>query len=196
MPSAAVSGSTPAATSSASAPSALATLNSPGSRTSSGDVDAVAARRPRSTDPPGTATTPPATPVRVGVADGVRRHRQALGAAGSTIARAPLVVDAHDRAVAARRGEQLRLRVEVVVHVAVEVEVVGAQVGEAGDVEAHAVDATEAQRVAGHLHRHRGDAALAHHREQRVHVGGLRGRAHGRHDVVADPRADGADDAR
>ena len=51
------------------------------------------------------------------------------------------------------------------------------EVGEDGDVEDAAVDPAEHQRVAGDLHGDRLDAALAHHREQRLQVGGLGGGA-------------------
>ena len=71
-----------------------------------------------------------------------------------------------------------------------------AEVGEDGDVEDAAVDPAEDQRVAGDLHGDRVDAALAHHGEQGLEVGGLGGGALGLDALVADAHLDGADQAR
>ena len=66
---------------------------------------------------------------------------------------AVLVVGVDQSAAAPLGGEQGGLGLEVVLEVAVEVEVVAAEVGEHGDVEDHAVDAALHQGVAGDLHR-------------------------------------------
>lgn len=63
----------------------------------------------------------------------------------------PLVVDAHDGRGGPRRLEEARLRLEVVLHRAVVVQVLAAEVRERRDVEADAVDAPLVERVAGHL---------------------------------------------
>ena len=86
-----------------------------------------------------------------------------------------LVVDVDQAEPGPLGGEQRRLGAVVVLDVGVEVEVVAAEVEEDRDVEDDAVDAAHHQRVAGDLHRAGLDAALAHHREQRVQVGRLRG---------------------
>ncbi len=93
-------------------------------------------------------------------------------------------------------GEQGRLGREVVVHVGVEVEVVATEVGEHGDVEHHPVDPAHHQRVARHLHRASLHSAFAHHREQRVQVGGLRRGERRLHVGAGDSGADGADRGR
>jgi hypothetical protein len=92
-----------------------------------------------------------------------------------------------------RRREQRRLGLEVGLEVGVEVEVVLGQVGEHGDVERRAVDATQRQGMAGDLHGDCLDAAFAHHCEQRLQVGRLGGRADARHGFVTDAGLDGAD---
>ena len=112
---------------------------------------------------------------------------------------ARVVVDAHHRSgcVRWRSGrEQPRLGVEVVLHRRVEVEVVPRQVGEAADREVDAVDAPEAQRVAGHLHHHGVDALFDHQRQQGLQIGRLGGGQRARQVLARDPDADGADQAR
>ncbi len=66
---------------------------------------------------------------------------------------APGVVDADDAAPGVPRGEQQRLRREVLLHRRVVVEVVLGEVGEPGDVDDEAVDPVLGQGVAGDLHR-------------------------------------------
>ena len=120
--------------------------------------------------------------------DGHRRAVRELAAG--------VVVDHHDAGPRARRREQLRLRREVRRHVAVEVEVVLAEVGEADDVEHQAVDPTHRHRDARDLHDDRVGVTLAHDREQRLQVRRLRCRADAGERVVADPRLDRPDQAR
>ena len=106
----------------------------------------------------------------------------------------PHAIDADHGAARAGRGEEVRLGGEVVLHGAVEVEVVLAQLGEDRDVVDDPVDATEHERVTGDLHRHGGDTLLAHDGEQGMQVGCLGGGAVVRHIAVADAHAGGADD--
>ena len=73
---------------------------------------------------------------------------------------------------------------------------VAPEVGEDGDVEDDPVDPAHHQGVARHLHRAGRHAALAHHREQAVQVGGLRRGQRGLHVGAGDPGADGADRRR
>ena len=111
---------------------------------------------------------------------------------------ARLVVDAHHRNVGVRGGlgvEQPRLGVEVVLHRRMEVQVVAGQIGEPAHGEVHGVDPAQGQRVAGHLHHDGVDAALDHHGEQRLQVGGLRGGERAGLVAPVDPDADGADQA-
>ena len=84
------------------------------------------------------------------------------------------VVDVDDADAAELGGEQPGLGREVVVHGRVVVEVVLGQVGEQRDLVEAPADPAQVQRVAGDLHGRGGDAPLAHQREQRVQVGGLR----------------------
>ena len=104
------------------------------------------------------------------------------------------VVDVDQPAPCPAGGEEGGLGGEVVVEVGVEVEVVAPEVGEHGDVEDHAVDPAQDQRVARDLHQAAGDPALAHHREQPVQVRRLRRRQHGPDVLAVDAGADGADD--
>jgi hypothetical protein len=88
---------------------------------------------------------------RAGVAGHVPDGRDLRGVAQQPTVR---VVEAHDRAVGATRLEEHGLGVEVGLHGAVVVEVVLAEVGEAGDREPRAVDAVLDQRVRRHLDGH------------------------------------------
>ncbi len=106
------------------------------------------------------------------------------------------VVDVDETESRPLGGEQRGLGREVVVHVGMEVEVVAAEVGEHGDVEDHPVDPAHHERVARHLHRTGLHAAFAHHREQCVQVGRLRGGERGLHVGAGDAGADGADRGR
>ncbi len=69
------------------------------------------------------------------------------------------------------------------------------QVGEQGHVVDHTVDAVQGQGVAGDLHDAGVQAALGHHSEEGVQVGGLRGGPHAGDPLRADPGLDGADQA-
>ena len=93
-------------------------------------------------------------------------------------------------------GEEPPLGDGVLLHRAVEVEVVLGEVREHGHVEGDAVHAVERERVGGHLHRHPAHAGRHHLREQPLQLDRL-GRGLTR---VASPAADdvldGADDAR
>ena len=93
-------------------------------------------------------------------------------------------VEADDGATRAVGAEQRQLRLEVLAHVGVVVEVVVGEVGEAGDVEHDAVDATPAERLRAHLDGDRLDAALAHQGEEGVHLVRL-GRRQPRHDDLS-----------
>ena len=184
--------SSPASPVAAIAQSALATLKSPasgtpaGKRSPSGPSTAnVAPSGARATSTARqSASLPNAEKVRSGI-DGLVEQPPAVG-----------VVEVDQPAARPLRGEQRRLRREVVLDVRVEVEVVTAQVGERGDVEHHAVDPAHHERVARDLHRAGGDAVLAHHREQRVQVGCLRRGQRGLHVGARDPGADRADHRR
>ena len=99
-----------------------------------------------------------------------------------------------DAAAVDDRGvEQPRLGVEVVLHRRVEVEVVAGQVGEAADGEFDPVDASEAQRVARHLHHDGVDALLEHQRKQGLQIGRFRCGQRAGQILAGDPDADGAD---
>ena len=91
---------------------------------------------------------------------------------------------ADHRALRPVGAEQRQLRLEVLAHVGVVVEVVVGEVGEAGDVEDEAVHAVTAERLRAHLDGDGFDAALAHEREERVELGCLGGREP-RHDDLA-----------
>ena len=106
----------------------------------------------------------------------------------------PHAIDADHGATRAGCGEEVRLGGEVVLHGAVEVEMVLAELGEDRDVVDDPVDAAEHERVAGDLHGHGGDTLLAHQREQGMQVGCLGGGAVVGHIAVADAHPGGADD--
>ena len=89
--------------------------------------------------------------------------------------------------------EQACLGFEVLAHRGVELEMVLRQVGERGDREHRAVHPVEGQRVTRHLHGRVAHCALGHHREQGLHIGGLRRGQAPRQRGVADERAHGAD---
>ena len=90
----------------------------------------------------------------------------------------PGVVGIDDAAQRVARGEEHRLRLEVLLHRPVVVEVVVAEVGEHGHVKVDALDPRLDQRVARHLHGHRvtmtvGLLAVAHTGQQPLHLRGL-----------------------
>ena len=105
------------------------------------------------------------------------------------------VVGVHDRPRRVLRREEPRLRLEVRLHRAVEVQVVLRQVREDRDVEHDAVHAVLLERVRRHLQRRPPDASVAHPRQQPVQVGRLRRRARQRDRFAGDARAGGPDDA-
>ena len=107
--------------------------------------------------------------------------------------RAPVVVDRHDGAAGPPGGEEPGLGLEVLVHAAVQVEVVLGEVGEAGDVEHHPVHAVERDGVRGDLHGGGVEAAFAHQGQQGVDVGGLRGGEEAGDGLPAGQDLDGAD---
>ena len=95
---------------------------------------------------------------------------------------APAVVRGNYGQLGALGGEQLRLRLKVVLHRAVQVQVVLRQVRKTGHGILHAVDTVVVNRVGGHLHRRAPQAVLTHDGQQRMHVGRLGGghlRGHG-----------------
>ena len=87
------------------------------------------------------------------------------------------VVQVHDRARAVVRGEQHGLRLEVVVHVAVEVEVVVREVREDGHGEAGRPHSPHGERVRRHLHGHGPCPRVALRRQVGLQLGGLGRRA-------------------
>ena len=107
----------------------------------------------------------------------------------------PLVVDADD-GVLGPSVEEGGLGREVVLHVAVEVQVVLGEVGEGADREPRARHPAQGERVARHLHRHVGDAGLTHHREERLQVGRLRRGERAGQPGAVDADADGAEQPR
>ena len=103
---------------------------------------------------------------------------------------APLVVDTDDGAF--RRAwavEEERLRVEVVLHRRVEVEVILAQVAKAGCRKARALDAAQGQRVGRDLHDDVRHALVAHKREELLELRCLRRGELRRHRLAINPRA-------
>ncbi len=107
----------------------------------------------------------------------------------------PGIVDADDGTLRSRGGEERRLRLEVVLHRPVEVQVILREVGEDGGIEDQSVDSAEGERMARHLHGDRVNPPLAHGSEQCVQVGRLRRGARTGELLIAkvDPR--GADHA-
>ncbi|MCY1240746.1 hypothetical protein D9M72_536070 [compost metagenome] len=91
--------------------------------------------------------------------------------------------------------EEPGLGLEIFVHGPVEVQVVLGEVGEAGDVELHPVDAVERYCVRGNLHRRSVQPAFAHQGQKRVKVGGLRRGQQAGNRGTARQDLDGADQA-
>jgi hypothetical protein len=94
----------------------------------------------------------------------------------------PGIVRVDDAAQRMARSEEHCLRLEVLLHRAVVVEVVVTEVGEDRDVEMDALDPCLDQRVARHLHGDRmtmavGLLAVAHTGQHPLHLGGLGRRA-------------------
>lgn len=104
----------------------------------------------------------------------------------------PFVIYAHDAVAGMLGGEQQGLRLEVVLHVAVIVEVVVLQVRKRGNVEDDAVDAVQGKRVRRQFDNTRAAPVLLCGRQEARDDGGLGGRAHGLERNGADARFHGA----
>ena len=107
-----------------------------------------------------------------------------------------LVADVHDRERPRLGEEEPPLRLEVRLHVAVEVEVVLAEIREHEHGEADAVEPVEDGRVRRRLHRARAVAGVEHLAEQPLQVDRLGRRAHDAAPLAADPRLDRPEQAR
>ena len=88
---------------------------------------------------------------------------------------APLVISSNHRKLSTLRSEQLRLRLKVMLHGAVQIQVVLGQVREASNRVLHAVHTVVINRVRRHLHCGATHLMLTHNRQQRMHVRRLRG---------------------
>ena len=105
----------------------------------------------------------------------------------------PVLVPEVDRRRRVPCDEEAPLRLEVRLHVAVEVEVVLAEVREDEDGEANAVEPVELRRVRRRLHRARAVAGVEHLAERALQVDRLRRRAHDTAPLAADTRLHGAE---
>ena len=103
----------------------------------------------------------------------------------------PVVVHIHD--TEGGLPEQHRLRIAVVLHRSVEIQMILRQVGKRTDRKLDAVDTVEHQRVGGYLHQHVGAARIRHLTEQLLQLKRLGRRALGRDDLLADHVLVGAD---
>ena len=90
------------------------------------------------------------------------------------------IVHVHDRfAVRLQHPHQPRLRLEVILEVAMEIEMVSGEIQERDDVEGATGEPAEREGMRAALH-HRGGAPVGHERrEHRLQLGGLGRRAHG-----------------
>ena len=98
-----------------------------------------------------------------------------LLASGGEHLLAPLIISSNHSQLGALGGEQLSLRVEVVLHGAVQIQVILSQVRKASNRVLHAVHTVVINRVRRHLHRRATHLMLTHNRQQRMHVRRLRG---------------------
>ena len=105
----------------------------------------------------------------------------------------PGVVGIIDAGVAP--AEQLRLRVAVVFHGLVEIQVVLGQIGEHAHGVVDAVDPVQRQGMGGDLHNNVGAAGIPHAGKQALELEGLRRGALGGHHLAADHVLVGADEA-
>ena len=90
----------------------------------------------------------------------------------------PLVVDTHDATARMLGGEQESLRLEVVLHVTVVVEVVVLEVSKSRNIEDNSVDAVQGKRVRRQLDNARAALVLLGGRQEAGDDGGFGGRAH------------------
>ncbi len=175
----------PSARAAAAAASRFSTLNAP--------------RRRERTAIPSTVHSMPSRVTRTSRSSDVRSRADAERRRGDRgIAQEALpgrVVGVHDRPRRVLRREEPRLRLEVRLHRAVEVQVVLRQVREDRDVEHDAVHTALLERVRRHLQRRPPDASVAHPRQEPVQVGRLRRRARQRDRFAGDARAGGPHDA-
>ena len=123
---------------------------------------------------------------------GQRGHRRDRYGRLLSEAAPPFVVDADDAVAGMLGGEQECLRLEVVLHVAVIVEVVVLQVRERGNVEDDAVDAVQGKRVRRQFDNACAALVLLGGRQETCDDGSLGGRAHGLERNWADVRFHGA----
>ena len=120
---------------------------------------------------------------------GHRRHRDRRLLGEAT---APLIVDAHDAVARVLRSKQQGLRLEVVLHVAVVVEVVVLQVCESRNVKDDSVDAVQRESVSGQLNDPRTAVVFLGGCQEAGDDGCLSGRAYGLERNRADVRFHGA----
>ena len=87
----------------------------------------------------------------------------------------PLVISSNHSQLGTFGSEQLSLRIEVVLHGAVQIQVILSQVRKACNRILHTVHTVVINRVRRHLHRRATYLLLTHNRQQRMHVRRLRG---------------------
>ena len=180
------------ATATPTAQSAFSTLKRPGS----GSVASSSAPKPTHAkrDPDASKVRSMARRSARSVAGGRERDRVELGRKLVAVG----VVDVDHRALGPVAREQAALGEEVVLHVAMEVEVVLGEVREGADGEADPVDPVQAQRVRGDLHRAGAVAAVDHPAEGLLQLDRLRRRAldllvHTAHDPLDGAQQPGLD---
>ena len=124
-----------------------------------------------------------------------RDERRAMG--GLELVREPSAVrvaDVHGRRRGGHAREQPPLRLEVLLHVAVEVEMLLGEVREDERVEAHAIEPPEVRAVRGRLDHDGVVAGVEHVAEEPLQVDRLRGRVGRVARLAADDPLHGADE--
>ena len=165
------------------------------------DVEA-AAQRALDRDPAGAEADPGAVEHElfgpdlgvVGEAEGDQRRTACLLELVGELP-APGVADVHCRRRRRRTGEEPPLRHVVLLHRAVEVEMVLRQVREHERVEADAVEAMQHRRVRGRLERDAAVARVEHLAKRPLQIDRLGRGAHDRPNLSSDPALDGAEQA-
>ena len=106
------------------------------------------------------------------------------------------IIDVDHRVPGPLRSEQRCLRLEVGLHVAMEIQMISAEVGEGCDVKRDRIRATEHQSMGGDLHHDGLRALFEQESQQTLKIGRLR-RRHGRRNAVqghaVQPETDGTD---
>ena len=188
MPSAIASSSRSSSSPAATAPSAFTTLKTPGSGVSI-SMPAARNRLPRAVSSRSSGRISAASP-----SPNVHERSAMDVCEARAQSRSPLVVDVHGGGRRLSADEERPLRLEVLLHRPVQIEVILAQVREHERVEAHPLETFQRSPVRGRLEGDASVAGIEHLAEEPLQVDRLGSRERRRTPLAADHPLDGTDE--